>query len=62
MSNIIPLVPMTAAQLALLPPEDRAAYWNRVFNCWNRNVEAAKDREYQADHRAARAGNEWCRS
>lgn len=60
MSNVVPLVPMTAARLAMLPPEDRAAYWNRVFDMWTRNTEAAKDREFQADHRAAR--NEWCRS
>lgn len=62
MSNILPLIPMTHRQLSLLPPDEQRAYWNRVFAQWTRNVEAAADRDYQADHRAARAGNEWCRS
>lgn len=59
MSNVVPLVPMTAARLALLPPEDRAAYWNRVYAMWMRNTEAAKDREYAADRRTAHADGDW---
>lgn len=58
-SNVVPLAPMTAAKLALMTPEDRAVYWQRVFDMWTRNTEAAKDRDYQADRRTAHADGDW---
>jgi len=58
-SNVVPLAPMTAAKLALMTPEARAAYWTRVFDMWTRNTAAAMDREYAADRRTARADGDW---
>lgn len=64
MSNILPLIPMTHRQLSLLPPDEQRAYWVRVFNAWSPSREHLDQmqRDFQADHRAARAGNEWSRS
>lgn len=46
--NITPLIPLTASRLALMSPEDRAAYWNCVYALWSRADEAAHQLEFEA--------------
>lgn len=56
--NVLPLIPMTARQLALMPPEEQRDYWIAVANVWTRNVEA-RQREHQADCDTAIRDDDW---
>jgi hypothetical protein len=62
MADVLPLIPMTQRQLALLPPDQQRDYWNSVYRLWANNSYVAEQRDYQADRDDARHSDEWCAS